>query len=172
VEAQPAGGQFQVNSFTTEGQYFPAVAMDPGGRFVVAWQSRTDGSHDGIAVQRFSRSGTPRGAEFLANGYTTLRQHQAAVAMDASGGFVVAWNSVDQDGSSYGIRRRRFDAQGNALGGGAARSTPTRPSNRVGRVAMSAAGDFVVVWNSPGDGDYCGIFGQRFGDLIFENGFQ
>jgi hypothetical protein len=41
------------------------------------------------------------------------------------------------------------------------------------KVASDANGNFVVAWTSYGqDGSYSGIFGQRFGDLIFKNGFQ
>ncbi|MGL4462065.1 MAG: hypothetical protein ACRC1K_07920, partial [Planctomycetia bacterium] len=35
----PAGVEFQVNTFTTNNQSQPSVAMDADGDFVVAWQS-------------------------------------------------------------------------------------------------------------------------------------
>jgi len=35
----PMGGQIQVNSYTTSGQFQPAVAVEPGGDFVVVWES-------------------------------------------------------------------------------------------------------------------------------------
>src|SRR5262245_14426141 len=34
------GGQFQVNTYTTNGQDNPSVAADPDGDFVVVWESR------------------------------------------------------------------------------------------------------------------------------------
>ncbi len=45
----------QVNSYVTSNQNFPAIAMNPGGDFVIAWQGAglQDGSADGIFAQRF-----------------------------------------------------------------------------------------------------------------------
>jgi hypothetical protein len=139
------------------------VAMAPDGRFVVAWQSPQDGSGDGIAVRRFSRSGTALGVEFVANGYTTQRQHQAAVAMDGLGNFVVAWNSLGQDGSSYGVRARRFDAVGSARSGGGAVNTFTTGDQWYPAIASNPDGRFAVVWQSDGeDGSGAGIFGRIY----------
>jgi hypothetical protein len=40
-------------------------------------------------------------------------------------------------------------------------------------VASAANGNFVVAWSSYGqDGSGWGIFAQRYGDLIFKDGFQ
>ena len=39
-------------------------------------------------------------------------------------------------------------------------------------VASHPNGDFVVAWDGQGAGDNVGIFGQRFGDLIFRDGFE
>jgi len=33
------GSEFQVNTYTTGAQYFPSVAMDATGNFVVVWTS-------------------------------------------------------------------------------------------------------------------------------------
>jgi hypothetical protein len=41
------------------------------------------------------------------NQYTTSSQHRPAISQDPSGGFVVAWQSLGQDFSSYGIFARR-----------------------------------------------------------------
>src|SRR5688500_9367916 len=38
-QAGPIGDQFQVNTYTTNGQGWPAVAMDGDGDFVVVWLS-------------------------------------------------------------------------------------------------------------------------------------
>jgi len=50
---RPAGEEFRVNTYTTGGQMFPAIAAFPGGGFVVAWVSEgQDGSGAGIFAQR------------------------------------------------------------------------------------------------------------------------
>src|SRR6187401_1815473 len=57
------------------------------------------------------------GSEFQVNTYTTYKQIDAAVGMDAAGDFVVTWSTDDgRDGDGYGIFARRFNAAGVGLG--------------------------------------------------------
>ena len=49
------GAEFQINAYTTDGQYFPAVAMGSDGEFVVAWHSfGQDGEFFGVFGRRFA----------------------------------------------------------------------------------------------------------------------
>jgi hypothetical protein len=103
------GGEFQVNTYTPNGQLSPAVAMDAGGNFVVVWESHgQDGDVLGIYGQRYDATGSPRGGEFRVNTYTTSYQSVPAVATDPLGNFVVVWQSLGQDGSSFGVFAQRF----------------------------------------------------------------
>ena len=52
--AWPTGPESPINTFTTANQSAPAVAVDVGGNFVVAWQSTDAPSHSGICAQRSS----------------------------------------------------------------------------------------------------------------------
>src|SRR5262249_10829627 len=53
------GGEFRVNSFTSNPQERPSVAALADGGFVVTWESSTqDGSSDGVYAQRYSADGT------------------------------------------------------------------------------------------------------------------
>jgi hypothetical protein len=61
---------------------------------------------------RFSSDGGPLASEFQVNSYTTDSQRHASVAADADGDFVVAWDSLGQDGSRYGVFARRFSSAG------------------------------------------------------------
>src|SRR5688572_8274596 len=94
LSLSPAGGEFPVNTFTTNAQTIPAVAADADGDFVVAWQSEgQDGNGPGIYAQRFDAGGGPRGAEFLVNDTAFAgSQFRPAVAMDADGDFVITWD--------------------------------------------------------------------------------
>jgi hypothetical protein len=57
--ASPDGVEFQVNTHTSDRQYFPAVATDAAGNFVVVWTSSgQDGDDNAVFGQRFSSSGT------------------------------------------------------------------------------------------------------------------
>src|SRR5258706_3058094 len=79
--AQPLGGEFRANSYTTGTQINVAVAVGSSGSFVVVWQSYyPDGSRFGIFGQRYSSAGAPLGGEFRVNSYTTFSQNYPAVA--------------------------------------------------------------------------------------------
>jgi hypothetical protein len=70
---QPAGDEFQVNSYFADDQRYPAVAIGPDGRFVAVWQSYAqDGSRYGI----FARPGPIIGsADFNADGIVDFRDY-------------------------------------------------------------------------------------------------
>ncbi|MHC5761790.1 beta strand repeat-containing protein [Nostoc sp.] len=98
------GGEFKVNTYTTNSQSNPTVAMDAGGNFVISWTSNgQDGSSSGIYAQRYNSAGVAQGGEFKVNTYTTNSQSNPTVAMDEGGDFIISWTSDGQDGSSNGI---------------------------------------------------------------------
>ncbi|MGL5094775.1 MAG: Ig domain-containing protein, partial [Planctomycetia bacterium] len=103
------GGEFLVNTHTTQGQLLPSVAMDANGDFVIACISGgQDGSFSGVYAQLYNAAGVPQEGEFLVNTFTTDSQSRPSVAMDADGDFVVAWGSYGQDGSGSGVYAQRY----------------------------------------------------------------
>jgi hypothetical protein len=158
------GGQFQVNTYTTERQLRPVVDLDADGDFVVAWHSfGQDGSFYGVFARRYSAAGAALGAEFMVNTTTASLQSYPSVAADSDGDFVLAWTSNYQDGDMTGIFARRFGSTGAALGGEFRANTYTPSFQVEPSVDREADGDFVVTWESYGqDGDARGIFGKRF----------
>jgi hypothetical protein len=162
---EAVGGEFQVNSFTTGNQERPSVTFAGANQFVVVWESTgQDGDGEGVFGQRFDGAGNALGAEFLVNSYTTSGQLRASIAGDASGNFVVVWDSRGQEGSSTGIFGQRFDATGQALGSEFQANSYTTSTQTTPSVASDAAGNFVVTWESTSnqDGDSWGVFGQRY----------
>jgi hypothetical protein len=146
----PSGAQFRVNTYTTGQQYSPAVAKDGSGNFVVAWESYHDGDLGGIFAQRYDASGTPLGTEFRVNSSTTNLQFQPDVGMSSAGSFVVVWSTFSPGGTVF---LQRYEAGGAPLGGQLQVNTYSG-SNYAGRVAVTPAGDFVVVWtNNSGSRD-------------------
>jgi hypothetical protein len=101
----PFGPQFQVNTYTTGNQRYPAVASDIG-RFCVAWQSEgEDGSGYGVVRRQFNlHTGAAEGAASQANGFTTGSQAHPTVAMIGFTSDVIAWDDDTQDpqGGVYG----------------------------------------------------------------------
>jgi phosphoheptose isomerase len=166
VLAQPtrAGSEFQVNLYTTNSQFLPSVAMANDGSFVIAWGSAgQDGAFDGVFARRFDAAGSPQGTEFQVNTYTSGRQEDARVGMDSDGDFVVAWESIGQDGGAYGVFARRFASNGSAAGGEFQVNTYTAFAQYHLAVASAANGNFVVAWQSAGqDGSNDGVFARRF----------
>jgi hypothetical protein len=163
----PVGPEFRVNTFTTDNQFFPSVAADTSGNFVVVWTSPQDGSSFGIFGQRYASSGAPLGPEFRVNTYTTGSQYLPAVASDSSGNFVVAWSSYTEDGSSYGVFGQRYSNAGALLGPEFRVNTFTANSQNRPAVAAEPTGNFVVTWDSQlQDGSGLGVFGQRYGQIV------
>ena len=169
----PAGAEFQVNTYTTNVQGFPAVAADALGNFVVVWASQSDGAQMGVSGRRFDAAAVPLGGEFQVNSFTTSDQRSPAIATDGSGNFVVVWISYGQDGNGFGVFGQRFSSSGSPLGLEFQVNSFTTAPQFVPSVAANAAGDFVVVWPSVGqDGDGWGVFGQRFSSAGVPQGLE
>ncbi|MCG8456735.1 MAG: DUF11 domain-containing protein, partial [Holophagales bacterium] len=102
------GTQFQINTYTTDYQFFPSVAVEPDGDFAVVWHSHGSAGTDpdrSIAGRLYASDGSAVGEQFQVNTYTTSLQTSAGIALDAGGNFVVTWDSDgspgdDQDGTS------------------------------------------------------------------------
>jgi len=157
--------EFMVNTYTTNNQSNSDIAMDPDGNFVVVWQSQgQDGSVGSIFAQRYDAQGAAQGDEFQVNTYTTNYQHHPAVAMDATGNFVITWSNSGQNAhfmNKSNIYAQRYNAQGIPQGSEFRVCIGTESSKR-SDVAMAANGDFVVTWNGSGPGDPEGIYAQRY----------
>ena len=103
------GGEFQINTTTADDQYAPALAMNDAGDFVVTWASNLqDGSDAGVVMRSYAADGTATSAELLVNTATLNQQSLPTIAMDASGGYTIAWQSSQQDGLAGGIYAQRF----------------------------------------------------------------
>lgn len=150
------GIELQVNSFTTGDQIFPAVGVQPGGGFVVIWQSAgsaLDTSATTIVGQRFDPTGSRIGGEFQVNDFTTDAQTQPAMAMASDGSFVVVWESYGSGGSdNFGssIQGRRFAADASALAGQFQVNTYSYSYQRLPAVALAPSGELLVAWESFG----------------------
>ncbi len=153
-----------VNTYTVGDQGSAVVAMDSDGGFVVVWCSQNqDGDLGGIYGQRFLSDGSFAGSEFQVNSYSSGDQSQPSVAMDSVGNFVVAWSSDGQDGSGRGVYGQRFSETGVAFGSEFRVNTHTSSNQSQPSVAMSSAGEFIVVWSSSGqDGSEEAVVGQRY----------
>jgi phosphoheptose isomerase len=86
--------EFQISVRTINNQDKPAIDIDSAGNFVVAWQSfYQDGHQEGVFARRFDAAGVPQTGDVQANVFTDGPQQLPAVAVDASGDFIVSWSS-------------------------------------------------------------------------------
>ncbi len=148
------GAQFQVNTYTTNNQSYPAVAAAPDASFIVAWTSKasagSDTSYDSIQAQRYDANGSPQGMQFQVNTYTTSVQIYPSVAADDRG-FIVVWRSAGSSGtdiSDTSIQARYFASDGSAQGPDFQVNSYTPQVQSYPAVKASAGGSFVVVWDS------------------------
>ncbi|MEH2045881.1 beta strand repeat-containing protein [Nostoc sp.] len=156
--------EFQVNTYTNNNQINPAVAMDADGDFIISWTSNgQDGSGYGVYAQRYNSAGVAVGGEFQVNTNTNGNQVNSTVAIDATGDFVISWQTSGQDGSGFGIYAQRYNSSGVAIGGEFQVNTSTNNDQVNPTIAMDATGNFVISWQSSGqDGSGDGIYAQCY----------
>jgi hypothetical protein len=139
------GDAFQVNQNSLFFVNYPAVAMDPGGDFVVVWRNRNASNAYEIDAQRYNAAGVAQGGEFQVRPSATGTVGLPQVAMDAQGDFLVAWDGAGPSGWGSFAYARRYNAAGQPL------SAPFQVSQGTGEasspvVAMDAQGDSVIAW--------------------------
>jgi hypothetical protein len=167
------GADFQVNTYTTNAQTWPAVGAAPDGDFVVVWgsdgSSGTDTSATSVHGQRYASDGSTQGGQFQINTYTTSQQDIPRVAVAPDSGFVVVWTSFgtfETDTSTTSVQGQRYASDGSAQGGQFQVNSYTTSYQFTPSVAAGSGGDFVVAWRSQGsagtDTGYS-IQARRFG---------
>jgi RHS repeat-associated protein len=154
------GGEFLVNTTTTNRQFDPAVAMDADGDFVVAWTGYVGVDDYDVYAQRFNAAGVAQGGQFRVNGTTTNIQQLQTLACSADGDFVIVWTSNLQDGQSTGIYGRYFVKDG-TFGSLFAVNVFTTSAQTQQSIASDYDGNFVVAWESNlQDGSNYGVFAR------------
>jgi len=171
ADGNPAGLQFQVNTYTSFAQWQPSVGMAGAGSFLVVWSSLGSSGDDtsGFSIQEqpYNSSGVAQGSEYQLNQFTT--NAQAFPTISAGGGdyYAVAWSSIgsyDSDNDSTSVQDRGL--LGNvALGSQFQANSYTTSAQGYSAAAVDELGHFVVVWESYGsaetDGDLTSIHGRR-----------
>jgi len=163
-DGNPAGSEFMVNTNTRLKQSAPSIAMDSDGDFVIAWDSNYQvGTVMGIVARQYDKDGNPAGSEFMVSTLTEYNQQKPSVAMDADGNFVIAWQSLDQDGDGWGIYARLYDSDGNSTGSQFKVNLNTINDQEHPSATMDPDGNFVIAWQSEDqDGSSTGVYAQEY----------
>lgn len=158
----PQAVQFGVNVFTAGFQHNADIAVAADGSFVVVWQDDGQQADQDIFLRTFDADGDPTSAEIAVNQSEGFFRARPAVAMDALGNLVVAWEA-ELVGELHDIYARLFDADGAPLTGEFRVNATVAGEQKVPDVARQGSGEFLVVWESFGqDGDQTGVYGQRY----------
>jgi Ca2+-binding RTX toxin-like protein len=152
----PAGAEFSVNAFKALDQVMPTVSMNAVGEFVIAWVSSHPAAtmaevdpEKSIFVQWYSAAGVASGNEVIAHNYVKDAQESPAVGIDASGNFVVAWQSINQDGSTWGVYARQFRSNKVPIQADEFRVNETTAQlQRLAGIGVDADGNFVISWEN------------------------
>lgn len=151
AEGEKVGEQLMTSLDEDRWSRHPAVAMDDAGNFVVVWDETPELTNYFILASRFEVETGELQPIVVANSSGPFQRHRSPeVAITASGDlFVVTWNaSRPNDPNVNEILARRFDGDGNPLGEPFQVNTSMVGEQLRSVVAIDAAGNFVVVWES------------------------
>lgn len=153
AQVTPSGASEIQVSATASFQAAPAVASDGGGGAItLVWQRQGAGGW-AVFARRYkldaANQPVPLGTELQVNALTGGCRQLPAVAADAGGNFVVAWQSDQDPGGGSGVYARRFSSAGVPLDATEFRVNTTVAGDQTRpAVAMAPDGSFVVVWQS------------------------
>ena len=155
------GSEFQINTHEPNAQESAVVTVLNNDTFVVAWHCQNDSNTfiEDIRAQMFDSTGNKIGSEFTVNQYSEISaQNFPNITSTSDGGFVVAWCSVHQDGSSGGVYIRRYDEQGNPTSDEMQINQEWKNNQNDPSVVELDNGNLVVTWQCDTlDGDGRGI---------------
>jgi hypothetical protein len=159
-QGSPSGSNFMVNDDVgTYQQYYPVVAKDGSGNFVIAWADYRSGAD--IYAQRYSSNGTPAGSNFKVNDDAgSSAQYYPAVIKDNSNNFVITW--MDYRGGNCDIYAQRYNASGNPLGANfKVNDDAGTLDQRYPAIGVDGTGNFVIAWQDFRD-VISDIYAQRY----------
>jgi Ca2+-binding RTX toxin-like protein len=132
------------------------------GRFIVAWDHLSNGISN-VYAQLYEKNGDAIGSKFQVNTYDLTAQTKPKVASLSGGGFVVVWNSFEQDGSSYGVFAQQYNALGEVVGQEFQVNTHSESTQLTSDVIGLDNGNYIVTWWSiGGSGLPVGTYAQMY----------
>ena len=121
------------------------MACDAAGDFVVTWSEQDAGDWN-VWASEYGATASCCWPPSWSTRTTTDVQEYSAVGMDADGDFVITWQSLNQDGSGWGIYAQRYDSAGNPLGG--------QDEAQLITFVGQPRGTFTLYWDNGGSGPH------------------
>ena len=173
INGNTVGSEFQVNTATANSQTRPSVAGTADGGFVITWESYDIDSSAGVYAQAYDSNSNTVGSEFQVATTIVDRQIDSQIAAFNGGGYVISWTSDNQDGSGEGVYAQRFDALHNKVGPETIVNTHIANDQGKSQITTFADDSYLIVWESwDQDGQYNGVYGQRFNSDGSSNGSE
>lgn len=148
------GGEFLVNTVTSNNQQQEAIAALDNGGFVVVWADASgqggDTDNFGIKLQIFDASGAKVGGEIRANTTIAGAQIAPAVSALAGGGFVVNWadySGAGPENGTPGVKGQVFADDGTRIGGEIIVNSASVANQSDPALSGRLDGGFVAVWS-------------------------
>ena len=159
------GDDFQVNTYTTTGyQARPRADDFTDGSFIVTWESYgsagSDATSASVQARRIAADGSPQGAQFQVNTFTTNNQYRPSLRRLADDSMLVAYSS------NQSMMAQRLDSAGAFVGAELLLGSFATSRSFNSAVELLTDGSFVVAWDSDGspgdDSSFRSIQAQRF----------
>ena len=147
AQPTPLEDPVRVNQTLTDNQVDPAVARSADGSFVVVWIDDSTPASS-VVLRRFAADGSPLGPETPVFQPVSGWSASPSVAVDTSGNALVAWSAYDDSALLYRVYGRTFDPDGVPLNSPFLVSASTTDSQSSATVTATAAGTFVVAWDT------------------------
>jgi hypothetical protein len=159
------GEETQVNTEGSRWQGNPSVDMIDNDRFVICWDSEAfyvDSKSD-IIAQIFNNYGEKLGNEIVVNTDLLDYQYFPSISRLGEDGFVICWESNEQDGNLTGVFAQMYDHNEEKNGWDFGVNNLTETPQQRPRVCGFSNGDFVVCWETVGqDGSSQSIAGKYY----------
>lgn len=109
ANGNPAGKEFQINTYGKGSQGSPKISMNETGESVVIWMGsgQIKYPNGGIYAQKYDSNGIKIETEFLVNSNMDVGQINPAVDVNINGEFVIVWANTQTSGK-YGIVGKKY----------------------------------------------------------------
>lgn len=155
------GAAVVANTTTVGPQTSPQVAVFDNGSFVVGWLSNNGGNRN-IEARLYNADGTPAANQFTMID-NTFDNETFDIGSSGTGGFVVTTGGFNSDGDAGGVRGKRFEADGDEIGGEFQVNTTATGNQIKPGIDVHTDGSFVIVFQGENyDGSGFATLFQRY----------
>lgn len=172
VDATDAEPEILANYYVKDAQEHPELGIDANGNLVVAWQSINQepggtGVSWGVFARQFEVDGSGvlspvQSEEFLVNQTVNQPQRFAGIGMRADGKFSIAWQSINQDGSSWGVFQRQYLPDGTPETDEQSVNTVTSGPQILPVFAANSTGNYGIFWSGTAADHVDGVAGRIY----------